>query len=711
MVRTKTGKPQAKLSGDVKKLLLEDERRCAQNNRTFNPITGEGSIGRRKKVEITDHPLPVQYLPVGMLEVPLVKLIARHKSMKVFCEKELDAEYTEENRLKIIEQIVRIRIQYDFAFWAALLVYIKNKGGGEDVLFRLTRPQRRFVEKLEELRLANKPIRLILLKARQWGGSTTSQLYMAWLQLVHKVGLNSLIIAHQGTASDEIKDMFDRMIKAYPIKMLHELGEIYNPNEPKLVGVGKSGAIYRVPQRNCKIKIGTAERPDSCRGGDYNLVHLSEVGVWKTTDGKKPEDIVRSACSGIQLKPYTMIVYESTANGTGNFFQREYDAAKKGVSQFQALFISWFDIDIYSLPFKNEDEKADFAIELWKNRNNTNVSNEREESGKYLWYLWELGATLEAIHWYVEERKGKPDHATMASEYPSDDVEAFVHSGTRVFDKYLVAKLKKSCCPPQFIGDMVADGDEGKDAFKGLRFVEDHQGCLWIWKKPEIWANEKVTDRYLVVVDIGGRSAKADYSVITVFDRFYMMDGDKPSVVAQWYGHTDMDILAWKSAQIAAYYDNALLVIESNTLETKDKDRVVDGVQAPFILDQIKDVYPNLYARKQSAEAIAEGAPKRYGWHTNVSTKPMIISTLVKVIRKQMYVERDERCIDEYLFYERKKNGAFGAIVGKHDDLLMTRAIGLHICFYEMEIPKIISKLLSAAESKTHKRVVSEATI
>lgn len=711
MVRTKTGKPQAKLSGDVKKLLLEDERRCAQNNRTFNPITGEGSIGERKKVVIKDHPLPTQYLPVGMLNVPLVKLIVKHKSMKVFCEKELDAEYTEENRLKIIEQIVRIRIQYDFAFWAALLVYIKNKGGGEDVLFRLTRPQRRFVEKLEELRLANKPIRLILLKARQWGGSTTSQLYMAWLQLVHKVGLNSLIIAHQGTASDEIKDMFDRMIKAYPIKMLHELGEIYNPNEPKLVGVGKSGAIYRVPQRNCKIKIGTAERPDSCRGGDYNLVHLSEVGVWKTTDGKKPEDIVRSACSGIQLKPYTMIVYESTANGTGNFFQREYDAAKKGVSQFQALFISWFDIDIYSLPFKSESEKADFAIELWKNRNNTNVSNEREESGKYLWYLWELGATLEAIHWYVEERKGKPDHATMASEYPSDDVEAFVHSGTRVFDKYLVAKLKKTCCPPQFVGDMVADGDEGKDAFKGLRFIEDNQGCLWIWKKPEIWANERVTNRYLVVVDIGGRSAKADYSVITVFDRFYMIDGDKPSVVAQWYGHTDMDILAWKSAQIAAYYDNALLVIESNTLETKDKDRVVDGVQAPFILDQIKDVYPNLYARKQSAEAIAEGAPKHYGWHTNVSTKPMIISTLVKVIRKQMYVERDERCIDEYLFYERKKNGAFGAIVGKHDDLLMTRAIGLHICYYEMEIPKIILTVKSDAESKTHKRIVSEATI
>lgn len=121
--------------------------------------------------------------------------------------------------------------------------------------------------------------------------------------------------------------------------MLYKIDEAYNENEPKIVGVGKSGSISRIPQRNCKIKIGTAERPDSCRGGDYNLVHLSEVGIWKATEGKKPEDIVRSACSGILLKPYTMIVYESTANGTGNFFHREYTAAKEGKSQFEAMFV------------------------------------------------------------------------------------------------------------------------------------------------------------------------------------------------------------------------------------------------------------------------------------------------------------------------------------------------------------------------------------
>lgn len=694
---------------EVINILKENDKRNADVYQKFDPISGIGSIGERVEVRIDGFPLETQYIPVEMLSIPLVKLLISCGSIIKFLTEELEVEYSEEDRLKVIEQFVRLRCRYDFAFWAALYVFIKNKGGGEDVLFRLTRPQRKFVERLEKLRKANKPIRIVLLKARQWGGSTTSQLYMAWLQLIHKVGLNSLIIAHQGAGSDEIKDMFDRMIKAYPITMLYKLGETYNENESKLVGVGHSGSIHRVPQRNCKIKIGTAERPDSCRGGDYNLVHLSEVGLWKTTDGKKPEDIVRSACSGILLKPYTMIVYESTANGTGNFFQREYDAAKRGTSQFEAMFVSWFDIEQYSLAFDNNDAKADFAIWLWKNRNNSSASSARAESGKYLWWLWEQGATLEAINWYVQERAKYNEHAPMASEYPSDDVEAFVHSGERVFDKYKVDEFRASCKPPKYVGDVYADGDSGKDALKNLRFAEDTQGLLWIWDLPEIDDKEIVTNRYLTIVDIGGRSKKADWSVILVIDRLFMLDGDRPEVVAQWYGHIDMDILAWKAAQIAAFYDNSLLVIESNTLETHDKERQVDGDLSHFILNQIKDVYPNLYARKQTEDEIREGLPRKYGFHTNVATKPMIISTLIKVIREHLYTERDERCLDEYVVYEKKQNGAFGAITGKHDDLLMTRAIGLHICFFEMPIPTIVMRVNMRVHKK--KKAVSAATI
>lgn len=694
---------------EVREIIEENNRRLAANNTPFNPVTGRGSVGERVKIVIEGFPIKTQWVPKVMMSIPLVKKLAECGSLDTFMSEFISKDYTDEDRLKVIEKFVRLRCRHDFAFWAAVYVWIKNKGGGEDVLFRLTRPQRRFVERLEQLRLANKPIRLILLKARQWGGSTTSQIYMAWLQLCHKVGLNSLIIAHQTSGSDEIRDMFNRMLDSYPVDMLYRMGAAYNPAEPKLVGVGMSGLIHSVPQRNCKIKIGTAKNPDSCRGGDYNLVHCSEVGVWEATEKKTPEQIVRSACSGVLYKPYTMIVYESTANGTGNFFELEYSAAKKGESQFESMFVSWFDIDQYSLEFESEEKRIEFALWLWNGRLRDSASSDREEPGKYLYWLWEIGATLEAINWYVIERAKYHDHGDIASEYPSDDIEAFVHSGARVFDKYNVDKLKKSCKPPKYIGDVYADKDTGKEAFCNIRFKKDGQGLLWIWALPEIDPDEVVTDRYLVVVDIGGRSNKADWSVVTVFDRLFMAEGGKPVVVAQWYGHIDIDLLAWKAGQIAAFYDNALLVIESNTLETHDKERQVDGDQSQFVLNQLGGVYENLYARSSPEDSIVEGKPVKYGFHTNINTKPMIISTLIKVVRETSYVERDKRCLDEYITYEKKQNGSFGAIKGRHDDLLMTRAIGLHICFFEMPLPKIMPR--NKKRNGRHRRAVSAATI
>jgi hypothetical protein len=683
----------------VSNIIAENDRRCDNMFSRFNPITGEGSVGERVLVTIPDFPIKKMWLPRSMMENGFVKALIKYKgvdgllhSMGVDCPEE-------EDREAVLDRFVRLRSRHDFPFWAATFVYIKNKEVGQpDCLFRLTYPQRKFVTMLESMRLANQPIRIILLKARQWGGSTTSQLYMAWLQLVHRTGLNSLIVSNYNKGSETIKGMFKRMIEAYPVSMLHEVGEVYSENEDKLVGVGRSGLTQLVPQRNATISIGSAESPDSCRGGDYALVHLSEVGLWKATDGKKPEDIVRSACSGVLYRPYTMIVYESTANGVGNFFHNEYVAAKDPniKSQFYPLFISWFDIELYQIPFASTEELQTFASWLYANRNNSAAPSDREESGKYLWWLWQIGATLQGIHWYVEERAKYHDHGSMASEYPSDDIEAFVNSGTAVFDKYCVEALRPTTVkPPRYIGDIYAYGDEGEDALRELRFKADSQGLLYVWNLPDPYNpndTEEVTDRYLTVVDVGGRSHTADWSVIVVFDRLLMMDGGKPSVVAQWYGHIDMDLLAWKAAQIAAFYDNSLLVIESNTLETHDRERNVDGDQSNAILNQIKDIYPNLYARKQSEDAIIQGLPVRYGFHTNVATKPMIISTLVKVIREGLYVERDKRCIDEYLNYEKKPNGSFGAKAGTHDDLLMTRAIGLHICFYEMQLPQVVTR-------------------
>lgn len=667
------------IDAEVRSMLEENERRKNAGG-VFDPLTGEGSPGPR--FEVTGPDGRRLFLPECMRDTEPAQRLRNGERITAAL---LDT----------------VRVKHDFPYWAATRAYIKRKGGGEDTLFRLNRPQRRLVEALEAMRTAGRPIRLILLKARQWGGSTCIQLYMAWLQLVIGTGLNSLIVAHQAAATDEIKDMFDRLVIG-----LREHGR----QKLRVENVGKSRSIFRVAERNAKIKVGSAERPDSCRGGDYSLVHCSEVGVWKATPGKTPEQMIRSACSGVLLQPMTMIVYESTANGTGNFFHREYEAARRGESQFRPLFVAWYEIEQYSLP--PEDYGA-FARMLIEGRASEAATSDRRQPGSYLWWLWQRGATLEAINWYVAERAKYGEHGLMAAEYPSDDVEAFVHSGARVFDKYRVEALREACSAVAETGEIDVPALNGipfdfghcterdlRDALGRVALLPSVSGAWKIWRRPEtappgaVWRN-----RYLVAVDVGGRSLKSDWSVIVVFDRMEMTKGGAPEVVAQWRGHTDFDILAWKAAMAARLYGNALLVIESNTLETHDADRRVDGDQSNYLLNRLREVYDNLYARRPSDAEVRSGAPRRYGFHTNTATKPMIVSTLVRVIREGLYVERDEQCLDEYLSYERRSNGSYGAIPGCHDDLLMTRAIGLHICFYEMDIPS-----LTEAGMKRHRR-------
>lgn len=693
----------------IKALHAENDRRQKANNALFNPVTGEGSIGERVKVVIKDYPIPTQWLPVEMMDEPFVKRLMEAGSIKKFIKTFMvgTADMYEEAANKVVEMFVRIRIRHDFPFWAATLIYIKPKGGGRDVLFRLNRPQRRLIERFERMRKAGKPIRLIILKARQWGGSTCTQLYMAWLQLVHLQGLNSLIIAHQTAGSDEIRDMFTRMIEKYPVEMLHEIGDAYDLNEQKLVGVGNSGIIHRVPQRNFKIKIGTAIRPKTCLGGDYNLVHLSEVAKWRETEGTKPEEVIDNSCAGILLKAYTMIVLESTADGVDNYFHKEYLSAKDGKSQFDYIFVPWYEIELYELPFESKQQRDEFAATLYNRRHSTTVDSNREEPGTFLWRLWEQGATLEALNWYVQERRKFGSHSQMAYMYPSDDVEAFLFSGRKVFAYEDVMQFKAACRPPRAIGEIYGRADVGEEAVKDLRFRKEEGGRLFMWSDVEKdTPDATVTDRYLVVVDVAkGHTEHADFADILVLDRLPIMDGDPPVVVAEWHGHIEMDRLAWKAAQVAAYYNNALLVIESNTLETNNTKG-----EAEYILTLVADVYSNLYARKQSAEDIQQKLPKKYGFHTNSLTKKVIIYNLQVALREHLYIEREEECLNEYLTYIETDKGGYEAMEGHHDDRLMTRAIGLHISTKEMDVPRIVDR---QADQKANNRfqVVSEASI
>ena len=155
----------------INDILKENKRRREDMFAPFNPITGEGSIGERTTFSTPDYPIPEQLLPVEMMDEPLVKALEKAGTVQELIKTELGLPLTDEAFEKVVTEFTRLRSKYDFPFWAATFAYIKRKGGGQDMLFRLNRPQRKLIGRLEMMRKDKKPIRLILLKARQWGGS------------------------------------------------------------------------------------------------------------------------------------------------------------------------------------------------------------------------------------------------------------------------------------------------------------------------------------------------------------------------------------------------------------------------------------------------------------------------------------------------------------------------------------------------------------
>ena len=143
--------------------------------------------------------------------------------------------------------------------------------------------------------------------------------------------------------------------------------------------------------------------------------------------------------------------------------------------------------------------------------------------------------------------------------------------------------------------------------------------------------------------------------------------------MAQWRGHIDHDILTWKSAQIARWYANALLVIESNTLESSN-----GGENSLYTLSQLNGVYHNLYRRPRLAQA-SDTLESRIGFHTNRATKSLIITNLIAFVRDGGYVEHCNEACNELTTYEQLPNGSYAAKIGNHDDILMTRAIALYV--------------------------------
>lgn len=666
----------------VTEIIQENRRRLSVINSPYNPITGLGSTSiERVTVEIRGCPLPTMYLPLEFAKTGFVKKLTE-TGFDGYIKLVLKMGVSDDIKNELWTTFCQERIKYDFEFWAYSCILISAKGKGKDIPFLLNRAQRYYLKELERLRLQGVPIDIILCKARQWGGSTLTQLYMLWIQLVHRSNWNSVICGHIESAARNVSGMLQKAVDHMPTWATAGIRLKTNPYQ----GSTKTRTINTT---NSRYSIGSAEKPEGLRSEDISMAHLTEVGLWKETKGKKPEDLVQSIFGSILSGPFTIKVLESTAKGVGNYFHRTWLDAVEGRNNFTPVFIPWFMIDLYS-------KKID------KKKYNEFIASFTE----YEHYLFELGATLEAIAWYRDKSLEFKDKWRMCSEYPSTAAEAFQSTGRRIFPMRYVEQIRTTTLPACFYGEFVGNDIKGKHALEGIRFEKfepnkDLNNIMWVWALPDM--TEKYYDRYVVSVDIGGTSENADFSCIKVADRLPMLeDGGLPEVVAEWHGHIEHDLLIWKAVQIAIAYGNALLVIESNTLETEG----TEGDNFDYVLDEVVAYYNNLYSRT-SPEQIKQGLPVKYGFHTNSKTKPTIINFLKSAMRDMLYIERSKPTTFEMDTYELKENGKeMGASEGCHDDYLMATAILVYVC-YKWQLPRIAREYKQTRKT----RIVSEASI
>lgn len=681
----------------IKAMLREDKERRNKYFRTYDPIRGDslGEVVPRSPFVIDGKEY---FVPNEMLTDPFVKAYIKYKGASGLLQ--ATGQYdNEDNRRVVQENLINLRFKYDFEFCCAATLKIQDKETKQMITFVLNEGQRILIGEYERQRLAGVPIRVLLVKARQWGGSTATQCYMYWLQRYWFENWHSCIVALDQTQAVNIRTMYKNLIAKLP-----------QWSDPVSFKRFEGTELIRIiPERGCRVQIGSAQKPDALRSFDFSLVHMSEVGLWKDTQEAKGDDVAMALYSTVPDVPGTMIVMESTAKGVGNYFHRQYLAAldnkKSGTTGIRPVFVSWF-VDVrYTRRYLNRYQSTEDFVKTWND---------------YNWWQWEQGATLDGIFWYNHFKKSH--HWTdfqMKSEYPTTAEEAFQTKSGRYFTDDLLSWLSKNIRQPKFIGDIRGDATVGEKIMDNVKLypndsLQTEVLKIWIYPDDNRPEGKKVKNRFLVTVDVGGRGYRADWSVISVFDRISMA-GEFGALerAALWRGHVDPDLLAYKAAQIAHFYDDALLVIESNTYESKNKKSddaaVSEGDHTYTVLDTLGGIYENLYRRRTAPDNKDDKATRHIGWHMNKQTKYLAYDDYTVRIREGDYMEYSQDAADEAMWLMNAPGGKIEAMEGTHDDIQDTTAVGCYIAFGGMEPVKIIEDAPRRTSSVTHAKTGGES--
>lgn len=502
-------------------------------------------------------------------------------------------------------------------------LYIKTKEGKLQLL-KLNVMQKRFYNIIKAQMQAGKPVRIIVLKARQLGFSTFIEALIFYFT-VCQFAVNSFIIAHKSESSAAIYDMAKLFYDMLPneIKPMQRYS-----NAKQLVFDNPSKDPFeRMNQPGLKssIRVAVADNEGVGRGMTLHYAHLSEYAFWKS--GKKT--ILNGLLQAVPNMPGTMVFIESTANGYEHF-KELWDEAEAGMNGFTPVFFAWHDNPAYSMPYSgfelNDEEK------ILKER--FNLTNDQLE-----WRRWCIKTNC------------SNDLDLFKQEYPSYPEEAFLMTGRPVFNNRIVQQrlLDLQNYRPLKIGRFFYDYDGLK--LTNIRFVEMEDGEIEIYELPQ------ERNPYVLGGDTAGEGS--DWFIGDVLNN---MTGKQ---AAMYRYQVDEDLYAKQIYCLGMYYNQALIGVEINYSTYPEME-----------LERLE--YPNLYVR-EIPDTYQDKHKKAFGFRTTSLTRPAIIDHFKEVARENIEHIYNKELLKEMLSFVKNDQGRPEAAEGSHDDCVMAHAITLHL--------------------------------
>jgi hypothetical protein len=508
------------------------------------------------------------------------------------------------NTKKYIEQFVKIRDKV-----------------GRIIDFKLNEPQQKLYDIIKEQKKLGKPVRIIILKARQMGFSTLTESIL-FKETATKFNVNTGIIAHKEEATTNLFTMSKRIYDNLPEEMKPAKK---SSNAKELIFDNKEGTGLK-----SKIKCMTAGADGVGRSDTFNNLHISELAFW----GDGARETMLGLMQAVPNAPNTMVIIESTANGY-EYFKDMWDKAVKGESDFIPLFVGWQDLKEYQMEYTGftlteEEEKIKAAF---------NLTNEQ--------LTWR--------RWCIANNCGG-DLNSFKQEYPMTPEEAFITSGTPVFDKVnLVARIETA---PKPLKVGYFDYDYDGNTISNIRWVNDSNGYIKLFRLPGMVDNTK----YCIGGDTAGEGS--DYYT------GYVIDAKSGKQVASLRHQFDADLYTRQMYCLGKYY-------KYTYRDGREEDALI-GIEVNFDSYPIRELqrlgYERQYIREQ-LDSYTGKMEKKYGFRTTSITRPTILSFLISLVRENVDLIDDTDILRELLTIVKNEKGRIEAPEGGHDDQMMGLAI------------------------------------